>query len=128
MIPRRGRGGGLRPGESKLQEVSAKPRPGTINLQLTWEFCPEQYEAFLDGKLVGYLRLRAGTFIVEFPSAAGETIYEASPRGQGCFEEDERDHYLRLAIDAIYNRVFSENSQPLNFEAEADVAEDTKLK
>jgi hypothetical protein len=28
-------------------------------------------------------------------------VYSAGPRGDGIFEDDERDYYLRFAVDAI---------------------------
>lgn len=76
-----------------------------IELRLTCGACPEQYDAFLDGQQVGYLRLRHGHFTVEYPDCGGETIYEASPSGDGSFEDAERDHYLRFAVDAITRRL-----------------------
>ncbi len=76
-----------------------------IKLVMTCGACPEQYDAFLDGEQVGYLRLRHGDFRVDFPDCEGETIYEASPRGDGAFEDGERDYYLRFAVDAIHKRL-----------------------
>lgn len=63
--------------------------------------CPEQYGAFLDGEKVGYLRLRHGGFTVECPDCGGCLVFEASPIGDGAFEDDERDYYLRFAAAAI---------------------------
>jgi hypothetical protein len=76
-----------------------------IRLVKTCSACPEQYDAFLDGAQVGYLRLRHGQFRVDFPDHNGEAIYEASPQGDGKFEEHERDYYLRFAVDAILKRI-----------------------
>lgn len=67
--------------------------------------CPEQYDAFLDGKQVGYLRLRHGQFRVDFPDCGGKTIYSASPNGDGIFDDDEREFYLNKAKDAIYREL-----------------------
>ncbi|MGU3286434.1 hypothetical protein [Methylobacterium mesophilicum] len=72
-----------------------------IVLKQTCWMCPEQYDAYLDGKKVGYLRLRHGQFRVDVPDCGGETIYEAAPEGDGAFEDGERDYYLRFAVDAI---------------------------
>jgi hypothetical protein len=72
-----------------------------IRLVMTCGACPEQYNAYDGDKQVGYLRLRHGGFTVEAPECGGELIYEASPRGDGIFEDDERDYYLRFAVDAI---------------------------
>lgn len=76
-----------------------------IELKMTCGACPEQYDAFLDGKQVGYLRLRHGYFRVDYPDCGGETIYEAEPKGDGFFENDERDFYLNEAKKAIFNKI-----------------------
>lgn len=72
-----------------------------IVLKKTCNACPEQYDAFLDGKMVGYLRLRHGSFTVQCPGYDGRLVYSATPRGDGIFEHDERDFYLRHAVKAI---------------------------
>ena len=73
-----------------------------IKLVMTCGACPEQYDAFLDEEKVGYLRLRHGCFSVEAPECGGRLIYEASPLGDGVFDnEQERDYYLRFAVAAI---------------------------
>lgn len=63
--------------------------------------CPEQYDVFLSSDpetKVGYMRLRHGHFRAEH---MGEVVYEASPRGDGTFEWDERDRFLNAACKAI---------------------------
>lgn len=71
-------------------------------LVMTCWACPEQYDVYdSNGSRVGYLRLRHGIFTAEYPDCAGELVYKASPDGDGMFEDDERDHYLRGAIDAL---------------------------
>lgn len=76
-----------------------------IELVQTCGACPEQYDAFIDGKQVGYLRLRHGYFRVDFPDCGGETIYDANPDGDGIFTETERDHYLMEAKRAIIKKL-----------------------
>lgn len=75
----------------------------TIKLVQTSSACPEQYDAFLNGELVGYLRLRHGVFRVECPAAGGEEVYRNNPRGDGCFEPDERDYHLTVAALSVAN-------------------------
>ena len=72
-----------------------------ITLDQTCGACPEQYDAYYNGKQVGYLRLRHGYFRVDCPDCGGETIFEADPNGDGCFEDDEREYYLNQARKAI---------------------------
>jgi hypothetical protein len=77
-----------------------------MKLVKTSEFFPEQYEAFDEsGNQVGYLRLRHGWFRVDFPKHGGEIIYEAHPKGDGLFEDNERDFYLQEAYKAIIDKL-----------------------
>ena len=77
-----------------------------IKLVQTCGACPEQYDAYYNGKQVGYLRLRHGFFSVDYPDAGGEQIYFTnSPNGDGCFDYDEREYYLNHAKKAIVNRL-----------------------
>lgn len=82
-----------------------------IVLKLTSRACPEQYDAYLGDRQVGYLRLRHGYFRVEYPDVGGEEIYSADPKGDGSFWEDERDYYLRFAVDAIQRRLAAEEER-----------------
>lgn len=81
-----------------------EPKSETVRLVLTCYACPEQYDAFIGTEQVGYLRLRHGSFRVDYPDCGGETIYEGSPNGDGIFDDDERDHFLKCAVDAILKR------------------------
>ena len=63
--------------------------------------CPEQYDVLLNDKIVGYLRLRHGYFYASVPDVCGDVVYEAEPKGDGIFEEDERIHFLTEAVNAI---------------------------
>lgn len=84
-----------------------------IRLVQTCFACPEQYDAFDGDTQVGYLRLRHGKFRVDAPDCGGETIYQAAPKGDGCFEPDERDYYFRLAVDAIQRWIAGERREHL---------------
>lgn len=68
---------------------------------------PEQYDAFLDNKLVGYLRLRFGCFTVDFPNVNGEEIYSHyfDDGMKGEFDFEEREHYLNEAKKAILTQL-----------------------
>ena len=83
-----------------------------IVLDQTCGACPEQYDAFFNGELVGYLRLRHGYFSVRCPNSGGEVVYEAQPKGDGLFEYEERDGYLEAACAAIRRWV---NDRDSNF-------------
>ncbi len=72
-----------------------------VTLKLTCGACPEQYDAFLGDNLIGYLRLRNGYFRVEYPMCGGEIVYDAFPKGDGIFNSDEREFYLKEAASAL---------------------------
>lgn len=72
-----------------------------IRLELTCGAYPEQYDAFLGERQVGYLRLRHGTFRVDFPDCGMETVLVAHPEGDGEFMDEERARYLDMAKKAI---------------------------
>lgn len=74
---------------------------GKITLTRTCFACPEQYDAFYGPNRIGYLRLRHGNFTVECPWVSGELVYEASPKGDGMFDVDEREYYLSIAKQKI---------------------------
>ncbi len=76
-----------------------------IKLVKTCYACPEQYDAFLGKKQVGYLRLRHGHFSVQCPDVNGQVIYSATTKCDGIFEEGEREFYLEKAREAIKNYI-----------------------
>ena len=79
-----------------------------LELEQTCGACPEQYDAYIGETEVGYLRLRHGRFTVQYPDSRGEVVYSASPKGDGCFESDEREYYLNEAKKALLNRFFED--------------------
>ena len=79
----------------------------TIQLKQTCGACPEQYDVYLNGEKIGYLRLRHGYFRAEF---LGQIVYEATPNGDGSFEWDERVEHLNNACNAILK---AHNKEPI---------------
>jgi len=77
-----------------------------LTLELTCYACPEQYDVYLGEALVGYLRLRHGSFTVEVPDCGGKLVYKAHPEGEGIFMHDERDFYLDQARRAIAKELY----------------------
>ena len=91
--------------------MSKNMKIDNIELRMTSIACPEQYEAFdINGKQVGYLRLRHGHFRVDFLDCGEEIIYEAEPAGDGCFYSEERDFYLQKAVKVIKNKIEERNA------------------
>ena len=62
---------------------------------------PEQYDVFKGMVEVAYLRLRHGFFRVNCPNYDGPVVYTANTKGDGCFDNDEREFHLKRAIEAI---------------------------
>jgi len=91
-------------------------KPSRITFVRTCFAFPEQYDAYLNGIQVGYLRLRHGKFTVESPDCMDTLIYSAEPKGQGIFDEDERDQYLYEAEQAILNHLTETNGDFTNEE------------
>lgn len=75
-----------------------------IELVCTCGACPEQYDAFIDGEMVGYFRLRHGRFRVEYPDSGGDTLIFESTIGDGIFDESERMDCLTRGCVAILLR------------------------
>lgn len=83
-----------------------------FELRETCGGCPEAYDVYHNGMYVGYMRLRHGYFRVVYDEGgAGETVYEAHPRGDGIFETEERDKHLRAGCGALLS-VFTELDGP----------------
>jgi len=76
-----------------------------IKLEQTCGACPEQYDAFFEGKEVGYLRLRHGYFRVEHD---GKIVYDTNTIGDGIFDCDEREKHLKKAKKAIYKSMMKD--------------------
>lgn len=74
-----------------------------VELTQTCGACPEQYDMFLNGKEIGYFRLRHGHFYAQYLPTE-EIVFSADPKGDGMFEDDERDLYLKKAIKAIIDK------------------------
>lgn len=83
-----------------------------IRLVQTCGACPEQYDAFIGDRQVGYLRLRHGFFRVDYPEHGGKVIYQAHPMGDGIFESEEREFYLEAAKQAILREYNLEQGGP----------------
>lgn len=84
----------------KMDEPTFEHTIDGYGLERTCFACPEQYDVWKDGRVVGYMRLRHGWFYTAF-DAGEEPIYEAEPESDGMFEAGERDGFLRAGIEAL---------------------------
>ncbi len=73
-----------------------------IRLEQTCGACPEQYDAYVGDRQVGYLRLRWGYFCVEVPYDGKVVLdHQFDDHWQGSFEDDQREEWLSKAKQAI---------------------------
>lgn len=71
-----------------------------VELHQTCSASPEQYDMYVDGENIGYFRIRHGCFIVEY--LLNETqVFESVIKGDGGFDSDERDFFLKEGIKAV---------------------------
>ena len=80
-------------------------KPDRYTVVCTCYACPEQYDVFKNDdmdNIVGYLRLRHGTFRVAYPNVGDGLIYEGYPQGDGIFTKEERPVFLYAAVLAIH--------------------------
>jgi hypothetical protein len=97
-----------------MAEVTEDP---ILRLVKKCDFCPEQYNVFNDTELVGFIYLRNGFMYVECPDSGGDVVYSAYPKGEGRFESQERDYYLRHAVFNILK--WMKGMHPVRLEAPA---------
>lgn len=72
---------------------------------MTCAACPEQYDVILNKKQVGYIRLRHGALFAECFDCMQDVVFFGNPKGDGIFEEDEREYWLNQCLIAIDNYV-----------------------
>lgn len=69
---------------------------------LTCFACPEQYDVYVKGMQVAYVRLRHGRIYADAPDVGVKRIYLAYPEGDGIFANDvERIFHLTQVAKAI---------------------------
>lgn len=91
-----------------------------ITFQQTCGACPEQYDAYEDGKIVGYVRLRNGRFTVRCPDVCGELVYSTAYGDDWCgaFDSDvDRRRHLARARRAIRNFMSDADLLPVEDES-----------
>ncbi len=93
---------------------------GQLVLVNTCESVPEQYDVFLGEEIVGYLRLRNGHFRAHLHGPEGDVVYEADTRGDGCFEDDERDLHLAAAIARLAAAIAEASDEQLSWTSRRD--------
>ena len=87
-------------------DLKSKPE---LYFDKTCAACPEQYTVYDKYEnIVGYVRLRYGILICEYPDVGGEEIYSAiiGDEWTGEFESNEqREYHLTIIADKIMKRI-----------------------
>lgn len=73
------------------------------DLVITCDACPEQYDVFHNGEQIGYLRLRHGYFAARYGGVNGPTVYESDAKGDGSFNDGEREYHLVRSVANLLN-------------------------
>lgn len=74
-------------------------------LRCTCLMYPEQYDIFHNGKQVGFLHLRHGSYTAKYPDNEGEEILKIDDQSLGGgFTIENRDEYLRKGVEAIHDQ------------------------
>lgn len=104
--------------EHRPAECWGSVKPSELRLEMTCPACPEQYDVFgRDGRYLGYLHLRGGSFTVNCIRPGGrfaEPVSEYAPTGRHDFtDEQERSQYLSIARRDVaeFYRKLEENSK-----------------
>jgi hypothetical protein len=53
---------------------------------------------------------------VDYPDVNGATIYDANPKGDGEFDDNEREEYLTRAKKAILHRLSMDEQEPITLD------------
>lgn len=87
-----------------------------LEFDKTCSACPEQYDVYDEyHNIIGYVRLRWGGIICEYPNVFGEVIYTASVSKDGwagMFDsEEQRIHHLSAIADKIIEKIKKESME-----------------
>jgi hypothetical protein len=87
------------------EKLTSMPKQGEVfeigefKFEVTCIACPEQYDIFKDGNLVGYARLRHGRFSVRMPNSQGKVVF--TDLINDFQSRNQRIEYLEKAANAI---------------------------
>ncbi len=75
---------------------------------------PERYDVHLDGEYIGEISLRWGVLQAHYGPNDEEEVYTTNQQvGAGEFMDDERNHFLNMAVAALDHRHHSPPPPPL---------------
>jgi len=87
--------------------ITKRIKAVNVDFHETCSACPEQYDVYIDGFQIGYVRLRWGYLRCDTPDVGGRQVYSHEfddAAYQGCFDsDDQRDYHLDLIAEILYN-------------------------
>lgn len=91
--------------------ISIKIGTYYVDFYETCGACPEQYDVFIEGKQVGYVRLRWAHLRCEYPDVGGREVYSHSWGGKSGLDgylgefpsNEEREFHLERIAEILYN-------------------------
>lgn len=102
------------PGPQFMLDGVTIPEPFTV--KLTCASCPEQWEFFIDGEQVGYLRCRHSRWRLDYPKCMAETlISEPWHPERGEYEsnfDEERPAIFDRVFRALTARILEDKRAP----------------
>jgi len=87
--------------------MSTENQQWKFSLEALSAACPESYDAFLDGKRVGHIKLRYGRLTVWYDDVGGEIVLRKHLQHMfGLFADaEDRHNHLIEACEAIRNHI-----------------------
>jgi hypothetical protein len=89
----------------QLKLIKKLYKKNGLEIKISSDAFPEQYDVFKNGKQVAYYRLRHGEFIVDYPNVFGDEIMCSYPNGDGIFDTNERVIYLTKAMRIVLSKL-----------------------
>ena len=86
--------------------ITKRIKAVNVDFHETCSACPEQYDVYIDGFQIGYVRLRWGYLRCQSPYVGDKCVYEYEfdDAFKGNFDTDkERDYHLDLIAEILYN-------------------------
>lgn len=101
--------------KEEAQKIVIALKDYNLKFKLTSIASPEQYDVFLDGKQVAYVRLRCGNLTVEYPDVNGKEIYYHKFKDnslKGSFKDkEERKRFIEIISERIKLWIEAQNEK-----------------